>query len=451
MSVSDRIRSLEAQSAQVSRPPNGRTGLTLLTESGLSPGSEDSSPSPRESAVSLDASSRQSSPRQYGQSLDALNHTSGRAAQSTRKERPPLPTKSISVTQKLNASQLGHITRPNLAAIAKVKSTNNPPDDIDERAPIILVDNELLDRSESDDLPPVSPSEPNLLILTNTGKEELNQPKKGENALQGFQRHAGRLARKLSDNAQGALSKRTSRSPVANEGLEIDAVPENDDDKVEKPKDALQTFRQQANQLTRKWSDNAQDIVAMRPPRPPKPQEIGAKLSQTINPLLKDAKTGGDKIIGATKPIREQAGHGLAQAAARTKVTLDSMGISAVFLKTQDDIADAKAKISGKDGVCSKCRRLPMDVYIHGHTQTQGPPIEWATPLSRLIYHADWCRVCSLILDKLCEPENDPLRHPAVAPHLQPEIRGMNSCRFLLTFLAKLLESREAAPWKLET
>ena len=426
MSVSDRIRLLEAQSNQVPKPSATRPSLTLLTGPGPYPGSEDSSPNLRTSGLSLDASSRESSPLQHGQGFNTVNPTNGLLTQPIKKERPPLASKSTSVTQKLNALQVGQITRPNLAAIARVKSTNNPPAEVDERAPIILVDNELLERPESDASPSATSTESDGLTLpTTTAGEDSDQPREGENALQGFTRHAGRFARKLSDNAQGALSKRTSRSPVSNQGIETGTIRKADNDQGEKPKDPLQNFRQQANQLTRKWSDNAQDIVAARPLKPPKPHQIGAKLSKTIDPLLRDAKTGGEKIREATKPAREQAGQGFAQAAARTKETLDSMGVSAAFLATQDDIADAKSKIRGKDGVCSKCRRLPMDRYIYGYAQTQEPSVEWATPLSRLIYHAEWCRVCSLILDKLCEPENDPLQHHAVAPHLQDEIKGM--------------------------
>ena len=131
-----------------------------------------------------------------------------------------------------------------------------------------------------------------------------------------------------------------------------------------------------------------------RPPKPPKPQELGLKLSQTLDPLFKDAKVGSGKIIEATRPLRKQAGQNVAQVSASTKGTLDSIGVSTVFLGTQDDVVDVVAKMNGKEGVCSKCQRLPMDNFMNANAQIQSASIEWATPLARLLFHADWYRVC---------------------------------------------------------
>ena len=67
-----------------------------------------------------------------------------------------------------------------------------------------------------------------------------------------------------------------------------------------------------------------------------------------------------------------------------------------------------------------------MNKYIPDNSEGSGNVLEWATPLSRIIYHSDWCRVCQLLLDMLCEPGNDPFQHPAVAPHVQKDLEGYN-------------------------
>ena len=43
-----------------------------------------------------------------------------------------------------------------------------------------------------------------------------------------------------------------------------------------------------------------------------------------------------------------------------------------------------------------------------------------------MIYHAEWCRVCKLLLEMLCETQHDPLRHPAVKREIQPVLKGMS-------------------------
>ena len=94
-------------------------------------------------------------------------------------------------------------------------------------------------------------------------------------------------------------------------------------------------------------------------------------------------------------------------------------------MNTKDDFTDAAAKVTGKGGLCSKCQELSNDFdQIHKKPDGSKEDFEWATPLSRIIYHADWCRVCRLLLNMLCEPANDPLLHPGVAPYVQPEIKG---------------------------
>ena len=72
-----------------------------------------------------------------------------------------------------------------------------------------------------------------------------------------------------------------------------------------------------------------------------------------------------------------------------------------------------------------QCQGLSNGIdQIHKQSDGSKKPCEWATPLSGIIYHADWCRICRLLLDSLYKPANDPLLHPGVAPYVQSEIKG---------------------------
>ena len=92
-----------------------------------------------------------------------------------------------------------------------------------------------------------------------------------------------------------------------------------------------------------------------------------------------------------------------------------------VFTKTKADLADNSAKERGQAGLCSKCKGLSSPVQ---YKQTAAIVSDWATPLSRVLYHGTWCVLCRLIVNTLCEREYDPLLHPAVAGHVQPQLRG---------------------------
>jgi hypothetical protein len=110
------------------------------------------------------------------------------------------------------------------------------------------------------------------------------------------------------------------------------------------------------------------------------------------------------------------------------KKLFDKTKIPAVFMATQNDFADMTSKMDSSEGLCNKCQSLPVEFYLSNPSkqtiESSGSKAQWATPLSRVIYHADWCRVCRLLLGMLCIPANDPLQHSAVGPHLQPELAG---------------------------
>ena len=176
--------------------------------------------------------------------------------------------------------------------------------------------------------------------------------------------------------------------------------------------------------VSQNFSDDVQKST-QRPPKPPKPGENRRTISQTMDSLIIDAKHNLDQVAQVTKPLVAGAGRGLEWTRVGAKNALDNTAMSKVFMNTKDDFTDAAAKVTGKGGMCSKCQMLSDDFdQIHKNSDGSKKDFAWATPLSRIIYHADWCRICRLLLNMLCEPANDPLQHPGVAPYVQPEIKG---------------------------
>ncbi|KAJ5729760.1 uncharacterized protein N7483_004268 [Penicillium malachiteum] len=97
------------------------------------------------------------------------------------------------------------------------------------------------------------------------------------------------------------------------------------------------------------------------------------------------------------------------------------------FIQTNDDFNDVINKSFMKDGLCSKCRSLPIEsCYDELANDTDAEEVHWTTTLSRIIFHSDWCRMCRLLLSMLTRPEYDPLKHPEVARYLQESVQGMS-------------------------
>ena len=189
-------------------------------------------------------------------------------------------------------------------------------------------------------------------------------------------------------------------------------------------KDAEDNSEQQAV-VSRNFFGDVQTFIKGPPPKPANSGEGRWKISQTMDALLIDAKHNLNQVGQMTKPVVAGAGRGLEWTRVSAKNALDHTAVPKVFMNTKDDFTDAAAKVTGKDGLCSKCQELSNDIdRIPNKLDGPKEDFEWATPLSRIIYHADWCRICQLLLNMLCEPANDPLLHPGVAPYVQPEIKG---------------------------
>ncbi|KAJ5660200.1 hypothetical protein N7507_006651 [Penicillium longicatenatum] len=102
------------------------------------------------------------------------------------------------------------------------------------------------------------------------------------------------------------------------------------------------------------------------------------------------------------------------------------------FAETKDDFDDLFRKSLGRKDLCSKCRSLPVE-KCDGNPlgEADENEVHWATPLSRIIFHADWCRMCQLLLSMLVRPEFDPFKHPEVAPYLQENLQGTSMSQWV--------------------
>ncbi|CAF9941764.1 hypothetical protein IMSHALPRED_002885 [Imshaugia aleurites] len=315
---------------------------------------------------------------------------------------------------------------------------------------IVLDADECSESSASKDaahlLPPPLPrriQSSDAKLPSSDGKRPLPVPNKSEALLHKFK--ALSLVKEPYRTIPGLLRSNTTNNPVSNGDDRTPIIMiDNDADQNEDvsaakdlicdrethseltngTKDAQDNSEQQAV-VSKNFFDDVQKLIKRPPPKPPKPDANTWKISQTMDSLLVDAKNNLDQVAQITKPVVAGAGRGLEWTRVGAKNALDNSAVTKVFLKTKDDLADAAAKVTGTDGQCSKCQELSNDLdQIHPKSDGSKKNFEWATPLSRIIYHANWCRICRLLLKMLCEPANDPLLHPGVAPYVQPEIKG---------------------------
>lgn len=124
-----------------------------------------------------------------------------------------------------------------------------------------------------------------------------------------------------------------------------------------------------------------------------------------------------DGVATATKPVRTGFGNA-------TKATGHYIQASVMKIITDnmsDDLSDFMSRLRGNQGICTKCKG-----FLFQQWQTASDVVVvFKTPLERVLYHSNWCRLCGYLLRNLCQPGNDPLRHSQVAPYLQTHLQGM--------------------------
>ena len=91
------------------------------------------------------------------------------------------------------------------------------------------------------------------------------------------------------------------------------------------------------------------------------------------------------------------------------------------FAQTAEDVSDVMKANVGKPGVCSRCAALPLKTCFATDSEQEQAYIPWSSPLSRIAFHARWCRLCNLILSVLYKPEHDPLLVPEVRDFIKPD------------------------------
>ena len=127
-----------------------------------------------------------------------------------------------------------------------------------------------------------------------------------------------------------------------------------------------------------------------------------------------------DGIANITSPILGDLG----TATRNTSEYLRASMMKIIVDNMSDDLKDFTRKIRGSEGLCTKCEAFPIQKCQLESDQASEVEIEFKTPLERVLYHSNWCRMCGYLLRNLCRPENDPFRHPQVALHLQDHLRG---------------------------
>ena len=288
MSVSERIKRLESQSS-IEVPKSLPTQPPRQKSPAVSP----------VTGRQLDgfAFERATSDSESTRDLMQLMGPPNVEPEKHRKERPPLPKKPTSFSNKLSALQLDKIQRPTLNSASRARTTNNPRVDVDNRGPIILIDNE-------------------------------NAQEPGDTTV-----------------AKGAHF-----SDIIDDQLSPDSTIESPEEQRER-RNSIQKIGDNASRLTRNWSDN---MVTKRPPKPISPKIVGAKLSQTFDPIFKNATSGGKLAFAATRPVRDSVSQAFKEAGDATKLAMDETGISKASMMVADDATDAAAKAMGKEGeACS--------------------------------------------------------------------------------------------------
>jgi len=101
-----------------------------------------------------------------------------------------------------------------------------------------------------------------------------------------------------------------------------------------------------------------------------------------------------------------------------------SSGAKTIKEKMSDDLRDYANHAKGWHGLCTRCEKFPDKATLQATGLDAKSEIVFVTPLERIIYHADWCRLCAYLLRNIGNRENDPFQHSQIADFLQPHLQG---------------------------
>ena len=99
-------------------------------------------------------------------------------------------------------------------------------------------------------------------------------------------------------------------------------------------------------------------------------------------------------------------------------------GTKTITEKMSDDLRDYANHAKGWHGLCTRCEKFPDKSTLQATGPDAKAEIIFVTPLERIIYHADWCRLCAYLLRNIGSRENDPFQHSQIADFLQPHLVG---------------------------
>jgi hypothetical protein len=102
----------------------------------------------------------------------------------------------------------------------------------------------------------------------------------------------------------------------------------------------------------------------------------------------------------------------------------------------KSDIVDLMRTGSDSSYLCSQCEIFPFKKCY----ESTNMECIWKSPLKRLLKHRNGCRLCGILLQALCQPENDPFAHPQINKHLPKEFP--DDKRTMTAWLAG-----DASPW----
>lgn len=160
-------------------------------------------------------------------------------------------------------------------------------------------------------------------------------------------------------------------------------------------------------------------------------KELESQISQHFANLKLISQSAISTVSNATAPLVEGAKSGFDAASRNTSELWQSSNAKVIADKMSEDLRDYANHTKGSMGLCSKCEKFPREGSQKSETGTSDVEHTFETPLERILYHSDWCRLCGFFLRNLCRPEYDPFRHPQVGPYLQPHLKGLSFGHFV--------------------
>ncbi|KAG0648525.1 hypothetical protein D0Z07_5267 [Hyphodiscus hymeniophilus] len=138
--------------------------------------------------------------------------------------------------------------------------------------------------------------------------------------------------------------------------------------------------------------------------------QIERQISEQFEIVKTKSQSAIETVATASEPVRSGFGN---VSNAVMKVITDNMS---------DDLSDFMSKVRGNPGICSKCNSFRIQEW---RTASDIEHV-FRTPLERVLYHSNWCRLCGYLLRNLGASSNDPFRHGQVQPYLQDHLKGMS-------------------------